>query len=251
MKIFAVYNLKGGVGKTTTAVNLAYLSAREGRRTLVWDLDPQGATSYYLCVKSKVKGGARRVLKGERGEEPVLRMTGYPHLDLLPADLSYRKMDLLLDGRKPGRKGLLKALEPFANEYDRIVLDCPPGLSLVSENIFQMADVLVIPLLPSTLSLRAYNKLVHFLMKNRGAGLKVAPFFSMVDLSRSIHRVVSQRVLERHPIFLRNMIPQSTLVEAMGIKRAPLFIYARDSREAELYRALWAEIVSRAGPEAG
>ena len=107
MRTVAVYNLKGGVGKTATAVNLGFLAAQDGRRTLLWDLDPQGAASFYLRVKPKVKGGGRNLVKGRTAVDEVIRTTAYPGLDLLPADFSYRglDLDLLVGGVQRGVVG--------------------------------------------------------------------------------------------------------------------------------------------------
>ncbi|MBF0152129.1 MAG: ParA family protein [Magnetococcales bacterium] len=245
MKIFSVYNFKGGVGKTTNTVNLAYLSAMEGVRTVIWDLDPQGGTSFFLCVKPKIKGGAKAILKGKPDLDGYLRLTGYPNLDLLPADISYRHLDQYLHDKNDPVKAFARILKALARDYDHIFLDCPPGLSLVAENVFRVSHVLVVPLIPSTLSLRAYNKLVQFLSSRRTKKLRVAPFFNQVNLEKSIHRVVTQNVLEHHPIFLKTTIPDSNVIESMGIKRAPVFTYARTSSEAEAFRSLWREIKAR------
>ncbi|MBV8947157.1 MAG: AAA family ATPase, partial [Solirubrobacterales bacterium] len=91
--VLASYNIKGGVGKTSAAVNLAFLAARGGATTLLWDLDPQGASTYLLRVKPKVKGGGRRLVRGKTDAGARIKGTDYERLDLLPADFSYRHMD--------------------------------------------------------------------------------------------------------------------------------------------------------------
>ena len=96
MKIFATYNIKGGVGKTTAAVNLAYLSAADGYRTLLWDLDPQGAASFLFRIKPRVKGGGKALIRGTKALDDAIKGTDFDHLDLIPADFTYRNMDLLL-----------------------------------------------------------------------------------------------------------------------------------------------------------
>ena len=100
MKVFATYNIKGGVGKTSAAVNLAYLAARDGQRTLLWDLDPQGAATFLFRIKSGVSGGAKALVRGRTGMDAPVKETDYENLDLLPADFSYRNMDLALDRAK-------------------------------------------------------------------------------------------------------------------------------------------------------
>ncbi|MGN7613129.1 ParA family protein [Magnetococcales bacterium HHB-1] len=246
MKIFATYNIKGGVGKTTTSVNLAYLSAKEGAQTLIWDLDPQGGTSYYLCVKPKIKGGAKKILNKKSDLHSMLRMTGYPNMDLLPADISLRAMDHELRSRSKSERILNKRLSTLDKSYERLFIDCPPDLSMVAENVFHMADVLLVPLIPTTLSLRAYNRLVRFLVSRKiNKKLRVLPFFNQVNTGKPIHRVVTRNVFSKHPIFLKNSVPDSNVIEAMGVKRSPIFTYAEESNEADTFRKLWAEIQER------
>ena len=84
MKVYATYNIKGGVGKTTTAVNLAYLAAASGRRTLLWDLDPQASATYLFRVKPRVKGGSRGLVSGKRPVDDAVKAADYDNLDLLP-----------------------------------------------------------------------------------------------------------------------------------------------------------------------
>ncbi len=249
MKIISIYNIKGGVGKTTLSVNLSYLSASEGTSSLIWDLDPQGSTSYYLCTKPKIKGTVKDMLKGKTSPGGQLHMTGYPNLELLPSDLAYRHMDELLSKGSRPTHGLRRFLKPMRKHFDHIFIDCPPGISLVTENVFQMSDILLVPLIPTPLSLRAYNRLVRFLVKNRSKKLRVMPFFNMVNAEKPIHRVVTKNVRSKHPIFLEGAIPESNLIEAMGVKRAPLFTFARESSEADDIRALWGEIKKRGGIE--
>ena len=121
--VLASYNIKGGVGKTSAVVNLAYLAAREGANTLLWDLDPQGASTYLLRVKPKVKGGGRRLVHGKTDADARIKGTDYERLDLLPADFSYRHMDLHLDDAKRPTRRLARVLAPLVPEYDYVFLD--------------------------------------------------------------------------------------------------------------------------------
>ncbi len=188
MKIYATYNIKGGVGKTTAAVNLAHLAAADGARTLLWDLDPQGAASFLFRIKPRVKGGGEALIRGTRTLDGAIKGTDFERLDLIPADFTYRNMDLLLDGaaKKPARK-LARLLEPLAAEYDTVFLDCPPGISLVSENVMHAADVLLVPLIPTTLSVRTLNQLTDFVAGFNGDRPAVRAFFSMVDRRKRLH----------------------------------------------------------------
>ncbi|MBF0143408.1 MAG: ParA family protein [Magnetococcales bacterium] len=245
MKVFAVYNIKGGVGKTTSAVNLAYLSAAGGKSTLLWDLDPQGGASYFLGVKARVKGGAKQLLKEEESLPSAVRLTGFHNLDIVPADLSYRHWDSRIQREEKPHQVLRRLVKPLADQYDHLFLDSPPGLTLLTENIFRLADVLLVPLIPTTLSLRSYNRLVRYLVKHRPGRFRVMPFFNLVNPEKVLHQVVLEALLDRHPIFLKTTIPEAGLIETMGVKRAPLFSFARQSEPAEAYRCLWKEIRRR------
>jgi cellulose biosynthesis protein BcsQ len=246
MKIFATYNIKGGVGKTATAVNLSYLSASEGYRTLVWDLDPQGAATFYFRIKPKIKGGSKDLLRGKQELDDLIKGTDYENLDLLPADFSYRNMDLVLDEtkKKPTRR-LRKLLKPLAQEYDHVFLDCPPSISLVSENIFYAADALLVPIIPTTLSLRTLTQLSGFLEHNHLNGVALLPFFSMVDRRKSLHRDVVTNLPKERPEILSTPIPNATEVERMGLRREAVPAFATGSAAAKAYEALWEEIKGR------
>ncbi len=245
MKTLATYNIKGGVGKTATAVNLAFLAAAEGARTLVWDLDPQGAASFYFRIAPKVKGGSKDLLKGKRILEDVVKGTDFEGLDLIPADFSYRNLDLALADAKKPVKQLLKLLRPIEGEYDFLFLDCPPSISLVSENVFYAADALLVPMIPTTLSLRTYAQLHQHLEKNGITGVAFLAFFSMVDRRKRLHRETVEALLQSDPAVLRTEIPYASQVELMGMHRAPLPSYAPNSPAAQCYRNLWQEITQR------
>ena len=190
MKILATYNIKGGVGKTASAVNLAWMAARDGIPTLVWDLDPQAAATYYFRIKPKIKGGGRGLVNGKHALEDLIKGTDFEGLDLLPADFSYRHLDLLLDEKKKPTRQLRKLLKPLAAEYGCIILDCPPSISLVSEAVFRAADALLVPVIPTTLSLLTLQQLVKFREDQDIMGLHILPFFSMVDRRKKLHHEI-------------------------------------------------------------
>jgi len=245
MKIFATYNIKGGVGKTASAVNLAYLSALDGNATLVWDLDPQGAATYYFRIKPKIKGGGKRLMRGKKEIDSLIKGTDYEQLDLLPADFSYRNMDLILNDSKDPTHQLLKLLRPVAEEYDHVFLDCPPSISLVSENVFQIAEALLIPMIPSTLSQLTFEQLLHFCKKNHLDHLKLLPFFSMVDRRKSLHMDTIKNLSKEHKNILKTHIPYASDIERMGIYRSPVAIFSDKKLAALAYEALWQEIKSK------
>ena len=244
MNTVAVWTIKGGVGKTATAVNLAALAAAEGLRTLLWDLDPQGAASFYFRVKARVKGGGRRLLRRSSELRRWIRGTDFEALDLLPADFSYRRLDLDLDDRRDPARRLALKLVPLAEEYDLILLDCPPSVSLASESVLAAADTLLVPVIPTILSLRSLGQVRSFAAKAGRRGLAVLPFLSMVDRRKAMHRELVERCQE-DPAFLRTAVPAASVVEKMGIHRAPLAAYAPSSAAAKSFAALWDEVASR------
>src|SRR5262245_34162372 len=135
MKTVAIYSMKGGVGKTTTAVNLAYLAAVSGQRTLLWDLDPQAASTFAFRIEPRVARFGRRSLEGD-GLSASIKETDYSNLDLLPADFAYRKLDRFLDDIGKPDRVVASLLATFERDYDVLFLDCPAGFSRLSEGIF-------------------------------------------------------------------------------------------------------------------
>jgi cellulose biosynthesis protein BcsQ len=250
VRIVATYNIKGGVGKTSAAVNLAALAAQDGLRTLLWDLDPQGAASFLFRVRPKVKGGGGKLVRGRSDVADLLRGTDIEGLDLLPADFSYRHMDLALDGAKKPTRRLKRVLAPIAADYDYVFLDCPPSISLVSESVFEAADALLVPMIPATLSSRTYEQLRGVVAAEAAGGPKVLAFFSMLDRRKLLHRDVVERLPREHPGVLRTAIPTAADVERMGMHRTVLQEFAPRGRAARAYRALWSEIGQRLGDDA-
>ncbi len=242
MTTLALYSNKGGVGKTATAVNLAYLAARSGYQTLLADLDPQGAATYYFRVKPKLKRRARG-LSGKAGPlDDSIKATDFERLDLLPADFSHRNLDIAFDRQKRSRQRLDIAFRHFREEYDLIILDCPPTINIVAENIFNASDRLLVPLIPTTLSVHSHEQLLLFLADEGRSAKRVHSFFSMVDARRSLHQQIMTSLRARFDGILRSSIPYLAQIEQMGIHRAPAPAFAPKSRAARSYEALWAEI---------
>ena len=241
MKTFATYNIKGGVGKTASAVNLAYLAARDGYRVLLWDLDPQAAASFLFRVRPRVKGGGKALIAGKRSIDDAIKATDFENLDLLPADFTYRNMDLLLDaGKKPARR-LAALLAPLRADYDVIFLDCPPGISLLSESVLDAADTVLVPLIPTTLSVRTLDQLTDFIAGMDGHRPQILAFFSMIDRRKRLHLEISQQLPTRRSDVAATAIPALSLIEQMSVQRTPVTASAPRSRAAQCYRELWQE----------
>jgi cellulose biosynthesis protein BcsQ len=245
VRILATYNIKGGVGKTSAAVNLAALAAGQGLRTLLWDLDPQGAATYLFRVKPKVRGGVRKLIERRADVDALLKGTDIQGLDLLPADFSYRHMDLALSDTKRPEARLGKVLGPLEGDYDLAILDCPPSISLVSESVFETADALLVPLIPATLSVRTFEQLLRFVDQQVAEPPEIVAFFSMVDRRKRLHREVVDGLRGRYPQLVAAAIPAASAVERMGVERLPVVTYAPASPAAKAYCALWEETVSR------
>lgn len=242
MKTIAIYNIKGGVGKTASAVNLSFLASLDGANTLLWDLDPQGAASYYCKIKPEIKGGGKKLIDGKIDLEEAIRGTDYENLDLLPSDFTYRHMDTFLEKTKDPVDRFNQLLKPLAEEYDYIFLDCPPSISSVSESVFAVADILLVPTIPTTLSLRTYQQIIEFFKQQGIEQTKVMPFFVMVDRRKNMHRLIVQHPPSFMSNVLQSHIPYASEVERMGIYRAPVTVFAARSRAAKCYISMWDEL---------
>ncbi|MDX1572717.1 MAG: AAA family ATPase, partial [Methylophaga sp.] len=186
MEKIAFFNLKGGVGKTTSAVNIAWHAANEGIPTLLWDLDPQGAASWLLQRKAKAKSETKKVLSGKTAIGELVKRTDYPNLDIIPADFSFRQLDVLLVGMANKSNPVEKLLAPFSEQYALVILDCPPSFSTLSEQIFATVDALYLPLIPTHLSLRTFEQTRDFFKEHNLKPKRLHAFFNMVDRRRSI-----------------------------------------------------------------
>jgi chromosome partitioning protein len=247
MKIFATYNIKGGVGKTATAVNLSHLAAGEGYRVLLWDLDPQAAATFLFRIKPRIKGGGKGLIHGTRSIEAAIKGTDYDNLDLLPADFTYRNLDLLLDSAKRPARRLAGLLAPLKADYDVIFLDCPPSISLLSESVLGAADVLLVPLIPTTLSVRTLDQLTEFVGGLNGHRPAVLAFFSMIDRRKQLHLQIAEELPKARPDFAAAVIPALSAIERMSVQRAPVTAFAPRSAGSRQYGQLWQEARERAG----
>jgi cellulose biosynthesis protein BcsQ len=247
VRTLAVSSIKGGVGKTTAAVNLAYLASRDGRRTVLWDLDPQGGATYVLKGAADGRASAKGLVNGGVGLPEIVAATPWFGLDLIPADFSYRNFDVHMDARKHPTRRLLKMIRPLQASYDLLVLDCPPGASLLTENVLRAADAIVVPTLPAPLSLRMIGQLLDFVEREGWTDLLLLPFLSMVDRRKSLHAELVAEARGRFPMMLETEIPYWSEIERMTLRRAPLPSFAPASAASQRFEALWREVAQRLG----
>lgn len=238
MKAIAVYSGKGGVGKSTLAIHLAHMAAtRSGRRTLLWDLDAQGASTFALRLTPKPGLNARGIFARETEIAGRALGTEVANLDVVPADASLRRLDAqLAEQDKKGR--LKKLLRGLGERYDRVVLDCPPSHGDLSEQIFRAVDLLVVPLLPSPLSRRAFDLVVEQVAGRHGGKLPILPVFSMVDRRRRLHR----DTVAARPDW--PCIPYSSDIERMAVHRQPVTSRDPASQAAKSLGELWTRVES-------
>jgi chromosome partitioning protein len=236
VRSLAVFSVKGGVGKSALAVNLAHAAATlSARRTLLWDLDAQGASTYTLRLKARADVSARKSISAG-AIEALIQASDFARLDVLPADKSLRHLEkqLVEDDKAKALKKRIRSLE---DDYDRVILDCPPGLTELAEQVFRAVDLLVVPMIPSPLSERAFEQLrEHLLKHHKGSAPVVLPVFTMVDRRKALHKAT----IAAHPE--RVCIPYAAAVEAMATTRMPVLAKAPASAAARAFAGLWTDV---------
>ena len=250
-QIIPVINNKGGVGKTTTTVNLAAALARMGRRVLLVDLDCQASASLSLGLgRADLEPSSATVLFGQVTLEEAIRETGTPNLDLLPGSMELANADIRLaqSSRRTGR--LAEALRLARGQYDLILIDCAPSTSLLNVNAIVAADTLLIPLSPSYLSLEGLISFGETIRRIRAAMGTIAPVLGMAMTMMDSEDAESRKILEATRTRFGGKLFKTGIRPCEALGAAPahsqtIFDFAPDSTGAQDYEQLAHEVVDR------
>ncbi|MDR9433463.1 MAG: ParA family protein [Spiribacter sp.] len=244
MDVIALHNLKGGVGKTAAAVNLADQAARSGQPTLVWDLDPQAAATWCLGGRPGLNETPKKLFSRKAPIGRECQRTAWANLDLIAADESLRHLDQIINKGKDGATILANLLQPFSENYSLVILDCPPSFSRLAEAVVRNANRVLCPLIPAPLSLNAWRQMTAHFDRGRYGRHKLRPFLSMVDRRRGLHRTWAEAPPTSIRGCLKSFIPYSTDVEQMSMRRAPLQVITPRSVATQAYQSLWRELAT-------
>ena len=247
----AVVNQKGGVGKTTTAVNLSAALALLGYPVLLVDLDPQGnSTSGFGVSKAGLRLTVYEALMSGGSVDSVIRPTAIEGLDIAPSDVRLAGAEVELVSSMAREAKLRGALRPAKDRYDAIVVDCPPSLGLLTVNALTAADACLIPLQPEYYALEGLSALmttIELVRKHLNPPLAIAGvLLTMVDSRTKLSDQVAEEV-RRHfgDRVFRTAIPRSVRLAEAPSYGEPIFRYAPESRGAEAYADLAREAASR------
>jgi chromosome partitioning protein len=252
-KIITVANQKGGVGKTTTAVNLAACIAAIGKRVLLFDLDPQANATSGLGVEKIEGASAYRVLLGEGNLSEKIKPTAYERLELVPSEVDLCGVDVELARSENHLQRVMSVLQPVreSGKYDLILVDCPPSLGILTLNAFAAADGVLVPLQCEYYALEGISMMNRVLGQLREAGVNskldiLGVVMTMFDARTKLsNEVVSEvRNLLGARVF-ETVIPRSTkLAEAPSFGK-PIIYYDKYSSAAAAYEVLAQEFIKR------
>jgi len=251
-RVLAIANQKGGVGNTTTAVNLSACLADMGKRVLVIDIDPQGNTTSGLGVdKKRVSGSIYDALINDVTAESVIMRTSLPRLEIIAATIDLAGAEIELVPQMSRENKLKKALEPVREQYDFVLVDCPPSLGLLTVNALTAADSLLIPIQCEYYALEGLSQLMNtfrLVQANLNPQLEIeGVVLTMFDGRTNL----SIQVVEEVKRFFKGKVYSSVITRNVRLSEAPshgkpILTYDPKSKGAELYYELAKEVVERA-----
>lgn len=249
MKKIAVYNIKGGVGKTTTSVNLACFLAKSGLSVLLWDLDPQGGSSFFFNRQNSNNNTHGRLFDRYITIYDVIHSTESYQIDVISNDALFSdhymnhasRMTTVSFGNNELIENTLKEVE---DDYDVCIMDCAPGRLLLHNNIFHAADLLLNPNLPAPLSIYCNNMMMDTLQEDASLAKKVLSFYNMVQ----VHKILHKQYLDNRKDaswMLDSFIPFYSDIELIGLTKESIFHQEKESKAGTYYHNLWVEICER------
>jgi chromosome partitioning protein len=255
-RVIALCNQKGGVGKTTSAINLGASLAELGRRVLLVDFDPQGALSAGLGVQPHQLDRTSYNLLMERniGIEDVLLKTAVPGIDLLPSNIDLSAAEIQLVSEVAREQALARVLAPVLDSYDFVLIDCQPSLGLLTVNALTAAHGVIIPLECEFFSLRGVALLIDTIEKVQhrlNPDLKLDGILATMYDGRTLHgREVFARVLEAFgDTVFDTVITRTVRFPETTVAGEPITSWAPNSLGAKAYRHLAREVVARSTPQ--
>lgn len=252
-RVIAISNQKGGVGKTTTTINLAACLAENGKKVLAIDMDPQGNMSSGLGVdKEELEASIYQVLLGECGIEDALVQGVFGNLDVLPASVDLSALEIELIDVQDKEYILKKEVDKIKNNYDIIIIDCPPALSILTINAMTTADSVIIPIQCEYYALEGLTQLGHMVelvTERLNADLKIEGIvFTMYDSRTNLSLQVVENVRENLelPIY-DTVIPRNIKLAEAPSYGLPISIYDAKSAGAKSYMELAKEVIRKGG----
>lgn len=252
MKKIAVYNIKGGVGKTTTSVNLACLLARQGLSVLLWDLDAQGGSSYFFQLQHKNAGQLQRLFDKRSNIYDLIQSTGSYQIDVIANDSEFSDLNMQQVSRMTALSYtnfeiIDLALHELKDDFDVCIVDCPPGKSLLHENVFRAMDLMVVPNIPAPLSIYCNEMLLELLSKISNLRMSVLSFYNMVQVNKKMHHqyVFGSKESSEGIRQLNNYIPFYSEIEQITATRQSIFHQLKAAKSNAYYQFLWQEICEK------